>query len=449
MNPKQSLLFDSYYKIGSMKLLLPIASISMVYFHFFNQRKVNRDLLFFYFGILFTATIFFIYPAPAWYVWLVPFITIYFIQNENQQKSKLLYGAFSTTYIVFFFFFYQPEYKDIFLLQHEVNFKINNQQLANIFFTFLESMLLAVMYTFYRYGIKSNTIYKKQTNLTIGIGGDSGVGKSSLLSSIQQLLGDKLLQIEGDGEHKWERGDDNWSKLTHLDPKANHIHKQANAIYDLKHNLSIYRSEYDHHSGKFTQSSKVEPREFIAISGLHPFYLPKLRKMIDLKIYLDTDETLRRHWKIIRDTEKRGYSKETILQQIEERKEDTLKYIYPQKNFADLIISFFAIQEINLGDVSQKIDLGLKISIDASIHLEELLKILECKYVWDYNDDLHTQFIEFHNEPNIDYTKTAAILIPNIHEIVTINPIWEDGYNGLVQLVILMMLSEKLQEGLK
>jgi len=110
MNPKQSLLFDSYYKIGKLELLLPISSILMVYFHFFNQKKVNLDLLFFYFGILFTATIFFIYPAPAWYVWLVPFVSIYFIQNDNEQKSQLLYGAFSATYLVFFFFFYQPEY---------------------------------------------------------------------------------------------------------------------------------------------------------------------------------------------------------------------------------------------------------------------------------------------------------------------------------------------------
>ncbi|MBL0686868.1 MAG: hypothetical protein JJV94_03470, partial [Sulfurospirillum sp.] len=77
-NPKQSLLFDSYYKIGNLELLLPVASIAMVYLHFLNQNKVNHDLLFFYFGILFTATIFFIYPAPAWYIWLVPFMSIYF-----------------------------------------------------------------------------------------------------------------------------------------------------------------------------------------------------------------------------------------------------------------------------------------------------------------------------------------------------------------------------------
>lgn len=76
-NSKQSLLFDSYYSIGTVNILLPVASILLIYLHFFNQSKVNSDLLFFYFGILFTSTIFFIYPAPAWYVWIIPFLSIF------------------------------------------------------------------------------------------------------------------------------------------------------------------------------------------------------------------------------------------------------------------------------------------------------------------------------------------------------------------------------------
>ena len=53
--------------------------------------------------------------------------------------------------------------------------------------------------------------------------------------------------------------------------------------------------------------------------------------MIDFKIYIDTDESLRRHWKILRDTKKRGYSTQKILEQIEARMVDAVKYIYPQK----------------------------------------------------------------------------------------------------------------------
>ena len=108
-----------------------------------------------------------------------------------------------------------------------------------------------------------------------------------------------------------------------------------------KNNEIIFRSEYEHSNGKFSIPKKVKPKEFIVIAGLHPFYLPKLRKNIDLKIYIDTDESLRRHWKIIRDTKKRGYSTQKIVEQIETRMDDAVKYIYPQKDYADMIIKYY------------------------------------------------------------------------------------------------------------
>jgi uridine kinase len=445
-NPKQSLLFDSYINIGKLELLLPIASIILVYLHFFNQKKVNQDLLFFYFGVLFTATIFFIYPAPAWYVWLVPFVSIYFINTDNEIKTRLFYFVLSATYLFFFIFFYQPDYKDILFLGNEINFKIENENFSNISFTVLLSMLITVMYAFYKYGIQSNSIYKKQSNLTIGIGGDSGAGKSTLLDHFSQLLGNRLLMIEGDGEHKWERGDKNWSKYTHLDPKANFIHKQAEVIHDLKLNNSIYRSDYDHSVGKFTAPAKVEPKEFIAISGLHPFYLPKQRKNIDLKIYIATADNLRKHWKILRDIEKRSYNAEKILDQIDTRNNDGAKYIYPQKEFADLIIEYFSPDEIIIGDADQQINLGLKITVDANLHLEEILNILGSEFLWDYNEDLRTQFVIFKQEPNVDFKSLANKYISNINEIIISEAKWLKGYNGLVQLISFMMISEKLKE---
>lgn len=447
-NHKQALLFDSFYNIGELKLFLPVTAILSVYMHFFNQNKVNDDLLYFYFGILFVSILIFVSPSPAWYVWITPFISIYFIQNKNTNKNILLYLGFSISYLVFFIFFYKSEYKDVQFMGNFIDLKIENDKFRNLSFTFLEIMLLAIMYAFYKYGVKSNSIYKKQTNLVIGIGGDSGVGKSTLLNNLEKLVGsDKFLQIEGDGEHKWERGDGNWNKFTHLDPKANHIHKQAEAIYHLKHNEIIYRSEYDHHTGKFIEHQKVEPKEFIVIAGLHPFYLPKLRKNIDLKIFIDTDENLRRHWKIIRDTKKRGYSIEKILEQIEARIEDANKYIYPQKDFADMVINFFSINNFDLGNEKEIIHLALKITLDANIHIEEILQELDCDFSWDYNDDLKTQYVELISIPKNDFKELTLDIIENVNELISADAEFDRGYDGFIQLLALKMISEKLKDG--
>ena len=54
-------------------------------------------------------------------------------------------------------------------------------------------ILLSVMILFYKYGIKSNSVYKKNTNTLIGIGGDSGVGKTRLLNNLESLLKNIIL----------------------------------------------------------------------------------------------------------------------------------------------------------------------------------------------------------------------------------------------------------------
>tara|TARA_B110000503_G_C7157477_1_gene417987 strand:- start:1202 stop:3205 length:2004 start_codon:yes stop_codon:yes gene_type:complete len=446
-NPKQSLLFDTFYKIGGLNLLFPIAIIILVYLHLFSQNKLNHDLMFFYFGILFTCTVFFIYPSPAWYIWMIPFVSIYFIKNRNQNRSIALYSLFSFSYIVFFVFFYISEYKDIYFLGQEIDFKFGNENLRNVSFTILEVSLLTIMHGFYKYGIQSNSIYKKQSNLLIGIGGDSGAGKSTLLSGLKDILGYRLLAIEGDAEHKWERTNSNWDKFTHLDPKANYVHKQADAILQLKQNQSIYRSEYDHNLGKFTKPVLVIPKEFIVIAGLHPFYIPKLRKNIDFKIFLDTQESLRKHWKILRDVLKRQYTKEKIEEQLKRRIADSKKYIDPQKNFADMVVNFFSKNNFDTGLEGADVNIGLKISISASIYIEDLIEALNSNEItWDYNDDLNSQYIILNKSPLNNFKILAMNTIENLNEVIDVNAKWAEGYNGFLQYLCLKIICEKLKE---
>lgn len=446
LNKKQSLIFDSFYDIGSLRIYWPILVVSLVYFHFFIQRKVNRDLLNFYITALYIVILIFIYPSPAWYVWLVPFITIYFLQIGSGKGVYVLYTGLSTIYLTFFVFFHQGDYADILLLGDPLDFKIESVLLTNVFYTVLEALLLVTLYLLYKHGINSNSVYKTARNLTIGIGGDSGVGKTTYVSNLSLLLGERLLKLEGDGEHKWERGHDNWNRFTHLDPKANNIHQQAQAILDLKNDKKIYRSEYDHKTGNFTEPNRVEPRDFIAISGLHPFYLPVLRKTIDIKIFIDTDEKLRQHWKILRDTKYRGYSLDKIMAQIESRKIDSEKYIHPQKHFSDLTIRLYTEDNFELGREDSQFDLCLKVTLDASINLDSVVNSLGCPLIWDYNEDLATQYLIFKESPDVDFKKLAHNTIQNVSELLSDNSTFLNGYDGFIQYLTLLLISEELKD---
>ncbi len=76
----------------------------------------------------------------------------------------------------------------------------------------------------------------------IGIAGDSGAGKTRLLEKIEHLFGTgkDILFLEGDGDHRWERGDENWEQYTALDPQANYLYRQAENIKNLRGEIGFH-----------------------------------------------------------------------------------------------------------------------------------------------------------------------------------------------------------------
>jgi len=208
-----------------------------------------------------------------------------------------------------------------------------------------------------------NVDYKlilSQCNI-IAIAGDSGSGKSSLIKVLELLFNNDHLVLETDRYHKWERGDSNYQKYTHLNPYANHLEKMYDDVYNLKIGNKIYQVDYDHSSGKFTPKQKIESKSNVMLCGLHTIYERKMNNLADLRIFIDTDRELVKKWKIQRDVYERGYSIEKVLKSIESRNQDYFDHILPQKENADIIINYYEENE----DLKCKLlitkDLGCKI----------------------------------------------------------------------------------------
>lgn len=175
----------------------------------------------------------------------------------------------------------------------------------------------------------------------IAISGDSGSGKSSLMEHLLTLYNSNVLKLETDRYHKWERGDANYNNITHLNPKANYLELMSEDVYNLKIGNEIYQVDYDHKTGKFTDKSIINAKHNIILCGLHTLYMNKLNKIIDIKIYMDTDRNLIKKWKIQRDVEERKHPIEKILAQIENRTPDYFEYIHNQIHNADIIINYY------------------------------------------------------------------------------------------------------------
>ena len=175
----------------------------------------------------------------------------------------------------------------------------------------------------------------------VGIGGDSGTGKTTITAAFFTLFGaDHVTSICLDDYHSLDRRERGLVGLTALNPRANNFGLLEQHIWALKHGEQVSKPVYDHSDGTFKQSEPVTPREIVVIQGLHPFLVPGIRHAFDLKVWLDPEPELRLSWKVQRDVAKRGYTREQVLAELEARRPDAEAYIEPQREHADMVVRF-------------------------------------------------------------------------------------------------------------
>lgn len=456
-NKEQSVLLEVGLDYGTTKIILPILVLLLIYLKIFELNYFNKNLLVSMLGLLFAVFLICVPPMPAWFTWIVPFVALYFgYVKTDRYKVMFIYAGFNLMYLIYFLFLHQNQFVDVYLLGKSFqHMKVENFDVKCVAFTIMAAFLGMVIYKIYNFGIASNSLYKRgNVPFTIGIAGDSGAGKSRLLEKIENLFeaGKDILFIEGDGDHRWARNDENWEQYTALDPRANYLYRQAEDIRALKWGNHVDRTDYDHDHGTFTPFYRVHPKKYIVLCGLHSLYLPQLRKELDLKIFMDTEDELRKFWKIERDAKRRGYSKKQIVSQIEKRKGDAVKYIYPQKEYADMVITYFDKTLQNCYVEGHKVVLSLKLELELDIDLEGV--------IWDFQkwgifpqhktgSDFRRQELVFDGQElvnhAVDYEQIAKAVIPQYKDLFTYQPKWGEGVEGIIQLFLLIVISRKMR----
>jgi phosphoribulokinase len=171
--------------------------------------------------------------------------------------------------------------------------------------------------------------------------GDSGAGKSTLSRGCVEILGkDRVVDICMDDYHSLDRVGRSERKITALHPDCNHLDLMAQHIRLLKQGETVFKPVYDHSDGTFDKPEFVTPRPIVLIHGLHGLYTAELRRHWDVSVFLDPHPKLRVAWKIKRDVGKRGYTREQVEKQLEERRQDSEAFVMPQRERADIVISF-------------------------------------------------------------------------------------------------------------
>jgi uridine kinase len=177
----------------------------------------------------------------------------------------------------------------------------------------------------------------------IGITGGTGSGKSTIAREIYKKFGEQCIaMIEQDSYYKDQ------SQLSFEDRiKTNYDHPDAFDTELIVKHLNMLLSgqavekpiyDFEVHNRK-NETITVAPREIVILEGIMILEDTKIRDLLDIKIYVDTDADVRIIRRMVRDINERGRTVESVINQyLNVVRPMHMQFIEPTKRYADIII---------------------------------------------------------------------------------------------------------------
>ena len=180
--------------------------------------------------------------------------------------------------------------------------------------------------------------------LFIGICGASGSGKSTLAEELAKMVNKSILIINQDAyyyDHPDMSFEDrcqlNYDELGIFDHDLllEHIHQLLNGQRVLRK-----RYDYTNHRRAPQKEEYLEPHDVIIVEGIHAFHDERLRKMMDLKVYMHVEPDICLLRRIQRDINERGRAIDNISSQYTATVKPMFdRYIRNYEQFADVIVA--------------------------------------------------------------------------------------------------------------
>ncbi len=179
-------------------------------------------------------------------------------------------------------------------------------------------------------------------SLVIGVVGGSGSGKTTVARAIFDRLGLDAVFLDQDAYYH---------DLSHLplDDRArvNFDHPDAidtdlfvAHIEELRAGRPIEKPTYD-----FTRHTRaaavvrVDPRDVVIVDGILLFAEPRLRRLLDIKLFVDVDDDIRFIRRLQRDLHDRGRTVDGVIRQyLDTVRPMHLEFVEPSKRYADVIL---------------------------------------------------------------------------------------------------------------
>jgi uridine kinase len=196
--------------------------------------------------------------------------------------------------------------------------------------------------------------------ITLGVCGGTGSGKTTVARRILERVGaDLVAHLPHDAYYK-EAG--------HLPPEEratlNFDHPDAldndlliEHLKELQAGRAVEIPVYDFMThNRRAETLRVEPQPVILVEGILIFADKRVRDLMDVKIYVDTDADLRLLRRLQRDIEERGRSISSVIHQyLSTVRPMHLEFVEPSKRYADVIIPEGGFNEVAIDMVASRL----------------------------------------------------------------------------------------------
>ena len=199
--------------------------------------------------------------------------------------------------------------------------------------------------------------------LLIGIAGGSGSGKTTVVREITQQLKENVVVIPQDSYYK---------DLGHLTEEEKRVHNFDHPdsidfdllraqLKELRDGKTVEQPIYSYITcGRSNETVTVKPADVIIVEGILIFSDPKLRKLMDIKIFVDADDDDRLMRVMARDIVERGKTVEWVIERYSQTvKPMYLQFIEPSKRYADIIIPQGGHNKVAIDVISATIEKSL------------------------------------------------------------------------------------------
>ena len=181
------------------------------------------------------------------------------------------------------------------------------------------------------------------TPIVIGVAGGSGSGKTTVVRRIVESIGDDQVTVLEHDRYYRDRNDlrlEERAALNYDHPDSLETDLLVQHVHELRAGRSIDVPVYNFaRYAREAATVAVVPRKAIIVEGILIFTDPALRRLMDVKVFVDADDDTRFIRRLQRDMSDRGRTVPSVIEQyLGTVKPMHLEFVEPSKRYADIII---------------------------------------------------------------------------------------------------------------